>query len=65
MQRNQILKMLSTPEEIRMEYLGIEKTKPSGAHIINCFSLIYFALLMFNFAFGFLFIFNFQILQQE
>ena len=33
LQRNHLLKMLTTPEEIRMEYLGIEKTKPEGTHI--------------------------------
>ena len=26
--------MLTQPEEIRMEYLGIDKTKPDGTHIV-------------------------------
>ncbi|XP_063682515.1 tyrosine-protein phosphatase non-receptor type 21-like isoform X2 [Bolinopsis microptera] len=32
--RNHLLKMLTQPEEIRMEYLGIDKTKPDGTHIV-------------------------------
>ena len=32
-QRNYLIRMLTNPEDIRMEYLGIEKTKPNGSHI--------------------------------
>ncbi|KAL5255122.1 hypothetical protein ACHWQZ_G014530 [Mnemiopsis leidyi] len=31
--RNHLLKMLTAPDDIRMEYLGIDKTKPGGTHI--------------------------------
>lgn len=31
--RNYLIRMLTNPEDIRMEYLGIEKTKPNGSHI--------------------------------
>lgn len=32
--RNHLLRMLTSPEDIRMEYLGIEKTRPDGTHIV-------------------------------